>query len=449
MSENEHSLTTEMDDDALAGIEGLTGYSDADQYLATRFKQGGRDVYCIDLSVPQLVATLPKPDHTQTLDANRKINLKHAQDFATYVRDKMDWIIPPLLLRAPTDTFKFESKKSIGGTEWGILTLPRLARHDLKIVDGQHRILGFHLAFEYLNEDRDTARGKLRTLERRGEKPELRQQEKRVIQISEEHQRLAAERVAVQIVIVDAADEYKQMFVDIAENAKGISKSLQKRFDSRHVVNRCLDAVMEHRLLEGRIDTERDRVLGRSEYLMSGRNLADIVSTVQVGAPGRIAKKREEELTESKLIDDTMLFLDTLIEGFTDFMAVADNVLTPLELRSRSLLASTTMQRILAGVYHDLLFASQTKNVLPPRDPDEPDRIRVPRLRSRGEVVRFFQSLAPHMSAPVRDDSPWIQHTEQFEPDSSGPRARTQDLKALTLTVRNWAIETPEWLKST
>ena len=301
--------------DGLDDIGELSGYSEADQYLATRFKQGGRDVYCIDLSVPQLVATLPKPNPDQTLDANRKINLPHARSFAAYVRENERWIIPPLLLRAPNDAFTFEPRKGIGGTEWGVLTLPRNARQRLKIVDGQHRVLGFHLASEALNEEQDVARGKLHTLERRGEKAEKRQQGKQVTRISTELQRLAAERVSVQIVVVDADEEYKQMFVDIANNAKGITRSVTARFDSRQIVNRCIDPVMEHRLLKDRVDLQRDRILGQNENLMGAKHVADLVRTVQVGISGRITRQREETLDESKLIDDAMAFLDTLIEG--------------------------------------------------------------------------------------------------------------------------------------
>lgn len=395
------------------------------------------------------MATLPKPNPDQTLDANRRINLPHARSFAAYVRENEKWIIPPLLLRAPEGAFTFEPRKGIGGTEWGVLTLPRLTRHKLKIVDGQHRILGFHLAFEDLNEEQDAARGRLHTLKRRGEKAEKRQQGRQVAQISTALQRLGEERVAVQVVIVDADEEYKQMFVDIANNAKGITRSVTTRFDSRQIVNRCIDPVMEHRLLKDRVDLQRDRILGQNENLMGAKHVADLVRTVQVGISGRLTKQREATLDEAKLIDDARDFLDTLIEGFTDYLAVADNVLTPPELRQRSLLASVSMQRVLAGVYHDLLFAPQTRLVRPPRDPDEPEAIRVPRSRSRGEVVRFFQGLAPHMSAPVREDSIWLGETKQFSLGDSAPRASAQDLKELTTAIRNWAIEPPEWLKPT
>ena len=442
------------DGDGLEGLDDighLSGYDEADQYLATRFRQGGRDVYCIDLSVPQLVAMLPKPDPDQTLDANRRINLPHAKSFATYVRGTVNWIIPPLLLRAPNDTFTFEPRGNRGGTVWGVLTLPRLAQHDLKIVDGQHRVLGFHLAMQALSEEQDAARGRLHTLKSRGEKAEKREQGKQVTRISSDLQRLGDERVAVQIVIVDADEEYKQMFVDIANNAKGITQTVRARFDSRHVVNRCLDSVMEHRLLQHRVDIERDNVSGSTNpNLTSVKSVADIVRTLQVGIAGRITRQREDTLEASKMIDDAMLFLDTLVEGFTDFMAIADNVLTPQELRQRSLLASVSMQRVLAGVYYDLLTASQTNLVYPPRDPDDPDKPRVPRPRSRAEVVRFFQSLAPHMVAPLPEDSIWVREApQQFAPGTSAPRVTSRDLRELTTTARNWAIDPPEWLKPT
>ncbi len=440
--------------DGLAGLgkfKHLSGYNEADRYLATRFKQGGRDVYCIDLSVPQLVTMLDRPNPDQTLDANRRINLPHAKSFAAYVRENERWIIPPLLLRASNDVFTFEPEDSIGGTEWGVLTLPRLARQRLKIVDGQHRVLGFHIAYAALTEEQDIARGKLHTLERRGEKAEKRQQGKQVARISTELQRLGEERVAVQIVIVDADEEYKQMFVDIANNAKGITQTVRARFDSRQIVNRCLDSVMEHRLLKDRVDFERDNVSGSTNpNLTSVKSVADIVRTLQVGITGRMTRQREETLDESKLIDDAMLFLDTLVEGFNDYMALADTDFTPQELRKRSLLASVSMQRVLAGVYHDLLTASETNLVYPPPDPDDPDKVRVARPRSRAEVVRFFQSLAPFMAAPLRENSIWVREApQQFAPGTSAPRSTSRDLKDLTMTVRDWAINPPEWLKPT
>ncbi len=137
-----------------------------------------------------------------------------------------------------------------------------------------------------------------------------------------------------------------------------------------------------------------------------------------------------------------------IIEGFADFLAVQDGVLTVPELRARSLLASTSMQRVLAGVYHNLLINPLSNTVWPPRDENEPGRIRVARQRSRSEVVRFFESLAPHMSAPTLEDSVWVTDTNQFGVGDSGPGARAQEVKELTTKICQWAVTPPEWLKT-
>jgi hypothetical protein len=50
-------------------------------------------------------------------------------------------------LRGP-DIFDFEAKETISGTQFGVLSVPRLARTDLRILDGQHRILGVQLAID-------------------------------------------------------------------------------------------------------------------------------------------------------------------------------------------------------------------------------------------------------------------------------------------------------------
>lgn len=43
----------------------LSGYDTEDRYFATRYKQGGRTVYNIDLSMANVAATLPTPDPTK------------------------------------------------------------------------------------------------------------------------------------------------------------------------------------------------------------------------------------------------------------------------------------------------------------------------------------------------------------------------------------------------
>ena len=146
---------------------------------------------------------------------------------------------------------------------------------------------------------------------------------------------------------------------------------------------------------------------------------------------GRISRRLEDELQEEALIKQANLFFNTLVDGFKDLAALVDGSLTVPELRERSLLGSPTMYRAFAGAYYDLL------------DEDGGG----PRM-NRLQVIRFFESLAPFMAAPVKDDSPWVTKTQQFPRGSTAPIARREDLKALTAALVAWAIAPPDWLKA-
>jgi hypothetical protein len=219
------------------------------------------------------------------------------------------------------------------------------------------------------------------------------------------------------------------MFFDIADNALGITSSVRARFDSRKVVNRSLEDVMKHSLLVGRVDLEQDRISGTSPFLMGAKHVADIVRTVAVGIDGRVGRRLEDELREDALVQATNAFLDTLVDGFRDLARVADCQVLPEELRRASLLGSTSMLRILAGVYHELHAAGWD-------DEDTSD---------------FFAKLSPLMDAPVRGDSPWVTEvpSEIFSEGASAPKARRQDLRTLTDTISGWGLTQPVWLRAT
>ena len=54
----------------------------------------------------------------------------------------------------------------------------------------------------------------------------VRQHELSLKRLREERDRLSNERIAVQVVVEDNPDAYKQIFADIADNAKGMSGSV-------------------------------------------------------------------------------------------------------------------------------------------------------------------------------------------------------------------------------
>lgn len=398
----------------------LSGYDTEDRYYATRFVQGDRVVYSLELALDVAAASLPRPDPNHPMPGNRRVNESHARRFGTYVRDNSNWVAPALLLRAP-DIFNFQVQSAIGATQFGVLSLPRLARTELRILDGQHRILGLNYAIEELAHDLEEQRSLLSAAKRQ-DNPELEQQyQSRIAQLERLRERFHSEAVAIQILIEDDISQAEQMFVDIADNALGITSAIRARFDDRKVVNRCLDEVLNHALLKGRVDMEQDRIGPQSPYLLGAKHVVDVIRTLQVGLGGRIGRRLESELNEGALVERTNDFLDVLVAAFPELAAVADGNLSPQELRRRSLLGSTTMIRILAASYRSL-------------SDDYEDR----------EIEDRLGALAPVMGVPIQKDSPWLV-TQSFAVGASAPQARNQNMMAVANQVLAWCRHQPEW----
>lgn len=407
----------------------MTGYDPDIRFYSTRYHQGGRTVFSVDLSLTQIAQLLPAPDPANPTEGNRRIKQSHAKAFGDYVRDQPDWVAPALVLRGP-DIFKFEPRENIGGTEFGVISFPRLASTDLRILDGQHRILGIHLAIQGIANDLEKARGGLAAAKRTGSDPAVLQQfQDKIDQLNAQRERFDRERTTLQIFIEDDQVAYKQMFFDIADNALGITSSVRARFDSRKVVNRSLEDVMKHPLLKGRVDPEQDRMGRGNPNLMGAKHVAEIVRTLAVGIDGRIGRRLEDELREDALIQKTNDFFDALLAAFPPLDDLIDGEETADELRKTSLLGSTVMLRVLAGVYAELVDRHKF---------DDED------------VTDFFRQLAPHMPGPVTEASIWVTRVKDdvFTPGALAPRSRRQDLKVLRDTLVDWATMDPEWLTS-
>lgn len=405
----------------------VTGYDPSIRFFATRYRQGQRTVFSLDLALTQIAGLLPAPNPANPTEGNRRIKESHARAFGDYVRSHPEWVSPPLVLRAPA-IFDFDVRESIGGTEFGVISFPRLASTDLRILDGQHRILGIHQAIQGIADDMEKARSALAAARRNGDEPQVVQQHQTTIDnLTKQRERFDVERTSLQIFIEDDQIAYKQMFFDIADNALGITSSVRARFDSRKVVNRSLEDVMKHALLKGRVDPEQDRMGRNNPNLMGAKHVAELIRTLAVGIEGRIGRRLEDELREDALVQTTNEFLDTITSAFPPLEAVAEDEMAPDDLRKSSLLGSTTMLRVLAGVYMELVDRHKF---------DDED------------VADFFRKLAPHMAGPVSEDSIWMTHLddEVFSAGSFAPRSRRQDLKSLRDSMVGWAVKSPAWL---
>lgn len=407
----------------------VSGYNDEISLYASRYKQGGRTVYSLDLSLTQIASLISRPDPNAANPGNRQIRPAHAEGFGKYIREREDWIMPGMILHSP-NIFRFEVQVEMGGVQFGVLTFSRQTMNDLHILDGQHRILGVYLGLDAIARDLDRARSNL-ALARRNEGADgvaAKDARRRVAELEKQRERLSAERASMQIYIEESLVAYRQMFFDIADNALGITASVRTRFDSRKVVNRAMPLTMDHELLKARVDNEGDRVGRGSIFLMGAKHVAEIIRTVNVGLDGRVSRRQEEEFSEKEMADKTKDYLDALVEAFPQMRAISLGQLTTDQLRRTSLLGSVLFLRVLGGVYHDLL------------DPTL-------HAWSREDVVKFFEKLAPHLEGPAYEGSIWTEHLPEIYTDGSfGPRGRRQDLQALKVAVEGWALDKPKWL---
>ena len=343
---------TTADQPALAiDTSRLSGVRRTSTYLAMRSQQGARTVYTLRVPLSDLSVILPLPDPEHPDEDNRRVDVRHAKDFASYLNDKEDWVAPTLLAR-DSGGCRFEEVAGTDG-KLGYLEVPWStgALSPLTTIDGQHRILGVDMEIKALTEQ-------INKLER--EKQRARAESRiaalteEIARLSERLDRLEHEVVGLEIYVEADSDKAKQMFVDVADNAKGISRALTARFDSSKIANRTLDRVMNHALLHNKVDLEQDRMTLRNPNLMGAKHVADLTRAVAVGVSGRIGRKRESELDDATIIEHVHSFLGCITDAFVDLSAVAEGALEPQQLRRDSLLGSTGMLRVLAGVWHEL-----------------------------------------------------------------------------------------------
>lgn len=410
----------------LSGLPEPTGYSTTEVYYGTRFKQGGRTNYLLDLSPAQIMGIVPRPNPDVATETNRRINSKHASDFADYQRSTPEWVVPGILLRTE-HPLKFQRASSDDSpAEIGTITFSKSATPDLHILDGQHRILGFFRALETTNAEMarlQDSLSKAKRMETAGEK-EIREA---IRNVEAQAKRLTEEHVAVQVIVEEDPAKYRQMFFDIAENAKGIGASVRARFDSRKAVNRALEEILRHPLLANRVDIDRDRLTNNSPDLFTVKHVAEITRALTVGFEGRVGKRTERMLDDKDIAIKTKAFFDLLVESFPQYEAILNNQMRPRELREGALLGNAVFVRMLAAVAHDLAEESAW---------------------TREMIGDFFKKIGPHANSTAHENSIWWTQigSPNFALGQVYPSTRRQDAVEVVETLKAWAKDKPKFL---
>ena len=427
----------------------LTGLQSTDDYVAVKCIQGSRVHYVLCVPMRQLPVMLPIPDPSRVLDDNREVKLPRARAFASYVRENEGWHAGPLTVRTDSATVSFEAFDGQDGAimQFGMLKVPRINRDGFRIVDGQHRQLGFNILLNEVANDLIDHKQKLHDANARGEAKELITNfTKQVRKLEELQGRLDKESVAIDLLIENDHLLARQIFVDVANHALGVPKAVTARFDLRKVVNRTLGILLSpenvHPLLKDKVDDQKDIVVGRNPNLIAASKVVDLIRLTSKGVRGRFGKRDEKAAdegngaVEDQLAATTTDFLDVLMSGFKDLQAVADGDLSPAELRAESMLGSITMIRVLAGVFYELKQMGAGDQA----------------------VTSFFDKLSSHMAVPVTAGTPsgdlWLGVVNErdgvdhpvFVDGGTAPSARAQDVKVLVDAITSWSSNPPKEL---
>jgi hypothetical protein len=243
-------------------VQHLTAATDSGTdavYLAMRYRQGERKHYSLQLPLAEVLRFLPKPDPDEPFEGNRAVNLPHALGFADYVWSNPNWVSPAVLIRVGNGEIResgephaIEAQK----TTLVNITLPRKITDDLaalKILDGQHRTLGIYEAYKKLQGELSETRRWHALAAEQDNPAAAAQASEKLERLREIEARFLAECISLDIAIVENGQAH-QMFVDIADNAKGISRDFRVVLDQRSVVNRIATHLLEHHnLLKGRV----------------------------------------------------------------------------------------------------------------------------------------------------------------------------------------------------
>lgn len=378
------------------------------------------NAYLFGIAIADAIEVLEIPDPSQPFPGNRRVNKKHAQDFGDYWESNYgNWIVPPLLVDSAI-ALTIEPASDDGlGSDFVRISLTRSPQGDLKILDGQHRILGWYLKrldlqFRKREELSSFNRAVLASDPVAQERSELLMKS-----IDVQLGRFKSEKIAINL--IDDLDElrHQQYFVDIAKNALGINKTVQAKFDNSSVVNRVMQHLLKtDELLDERVDLEKTTCSGANPHLLSVVNVSDIVRHACFGVNTRVTAKKEVAFEDDAVLKTAREFFNVVRESIPQLQLLINGEVSAQKFRELYLLGSGTIWRGLAGAfYKGCVTVSSEEGAL---------EISKTKLRS---FALMLKNLSDDMTLPI--SSSWFSTGLFPNQDSKAPSSRAQDLSAL------------------
>ncbi|EUA26964.1 DGQHR domain protein [Mycobacterium intracellulare] len=185
----------------------------------------------------------PQEDRSQ-----RQLDPKHAREIGEYIVDNEADYALGAITYAVDKPGDFE--EAIPNSNVGVLRLPLNAR--LRSIDGQHRRHGIKQAID-------------------------------------QRENLGAHHTALLIYVEEDLTKRRQMFSDMNNTPRKVSRAINVAFNSRDPFARVAkELVLEHPLLEGRIEVEAARVLPGSPHFYTLAAVHDAIKRLFVGSTGRV-----------------------------------------------------------------------------------------------------------------------------------------------------------------
>jgi DGQHR domain-containing protein len=423
------------------GQGAYSGFTSTQDFPAYRSKRSGKYVYTFGLSIRLLTEVCPIPEPQTPFVDNRRIDESRAKAFGKYwAANPAEWAVPPLLLDT-AQNFEFHEDQVVTGTEivLGRLRLPRDSRDVIRILDGQHRVRGWYLQKRELADSKEKVSAQLHTLKESGNQVEIQAKSKEMNSINNNIDRLDNEFITIELIAGVSAQEHKDFFVTINNMAKGVNKNEVARMDETLMTNRVAKVLADSvPLLQNKIDDRSASVRGSSEYYISLINVADIVRHVCYGIQGKNKKGDYDQRAE----EFSAKFFEIISENSSDLESLANNAMTPKELRNKSLWGSLTILRCLAGAFFKLAVVS--------KDNQSEEAFRVEQESELNETgVMKFRKLINNLETTKAMEiigkgkdkklvSEWYD-TSVVMAGALSPSSRNQDLTKLAELFAAWA----------
>jgi DNA sulfur modification protein DndB len=328
---------------------------------ALRGEQGGRVFYLTLPTNGVLTGFFPADIESDDKRSQRPMDPNHARQIRDYITTNTDGYALGALVYAVDSAGHFD--EVVPGSGIGVLRLPLDAQ--LRSIDGQHRREGLRLSVAAA--------------------PVLQQQS-----------------TAVVIYVEPELDRRRQMFSDMNNTARKVSKALNVSFDARDSFARAASELSDHHpLLAGRIDRANARVLPGSGNLYTLASIYDALKRLFVGPTGRV--KDSSRFDQSEILARGNVFFDALAIGRAELQEKDANTLD--ELRAQSILLSSTTLRVLASA---VWTANQERH----------SELNADELAANIAAIDF------RPNASVWQDAGFV------SPGRSTPNARSQEMKA-------------------